>query len=78
MLQKINPLYQSVLLQLQPEIGNNESDTNHNNKAWDTKFEDPERQAYHDRKMKSKDIRPAKQLAAMGILSGTVVHEIVH
>ena len=46
-------------------------------KIWDTKFEDPQRQAYHDRKMQSKDSRPAKQLAVMGMQSGTVVHELL-
>lgn len=38
---------------------------------WETTFEDPIRQKYHEDKMKSKEERPRLQLQAWGTLSST-------
>ena len=42
--------------------------------SWDVLFADPERAAWHDRKMVSKVTRPQAQLEAMGIFAGDVTH----
>jgi hypothetical protein len=42
--------------------------------AWETQFDDPKRREYHEKKMRSKDERPAAQMKELGISSGTVVH----
>lgn len=41
--------------------------------SWEETFQDPERQKWHDEKMKSKVQRPAQQLQLMK-LEGTVLH----
>ena len=41
---------------------------------WDTLFSDPARAEWQARKMKSKDSRPAAQMAALGIEPGLVGH----
>ena len=41
--------------------------------AWEQSFEDDERRAWHQRKMESKESRPARHLSILG-LSGTVLH----
>ena len=41
---------------------------------WNTHFDDPERQLYHNNKMKSKNERPAKQMKAMNLKEGSVYH----
>ena len=47
-----------------------------NNSAWETAFEDPIRQQYHDNKMKSKIDRPQQQMETWGSTgtSGKVMH----
>jgi len=45
--------------------------------AWETAFQDPERQAWHDRKMQSKVARPETQLRVIGVDRGRVAH-IIH
>ena len=40
---------------------------------WEENFQDPERQKWHEKKMKSKVERPAQQLQQLN-LSGTVLH----
>lgn len=84
MLQKLNPSYTAVLLQITPpsQQGSQGSAPTAQNTVtqiaptWDTTFADPQRQAYHDRKMQSKNSRPAAQLKALGIEAGTVLHEV--
>jgi hypothetical protein len=88
MLQKINPRFTAVLLHVNPpsltaeESLNPPSSMGGNSNAreglasWDTKFADPQRQLYHERKMASKVARPAAQLKVMGIAPGTVLHEV--
>lgn len=45
--------------------------------SWDTSFEqDPERIAYHEKKMKSKDERPRQQMELLGLNSGKVLHVV--
>lgn len=90
MLQRLNPQYTAVLLRIPPPSttaahSNNNSqhesesgvkDAKMTVSAWDTKFEDPQRQQYHDKKMQSKNSRPAAQLQALSIDAGHVLHEI--
>eukprot|EP00636_Phaeomonas_parva_P001228 CAMPEP_0118869532 /NCGR_PEP_ID=MMETSP1163-20130328/12839_1 /TAXON_ID=124430 /ORGANISM="Phaeomonas parva, Strain CCMP2877" /LENGTH=311 /DNA_ID=CAMNT_0006804435 /DNA_START=55 /DNA_END=990 /DNA_ORIENTATION=+ len=42
--------------------------------SWETDFKDPERKAWHERKMKSKLARAAAQLSALGADKGYVHH----
>lgn len=42
--------------------------------TWNTQFDDPVRQMYHEKKMKSKDERPARHLEILGIPEQTVFH----
>jgi hypothetical protein len=63
LLQKVNPELKAVLVRF----------TSHA-VQWNTRFDDPERQKYHDRKMQSKNERPAKQMAILGIAPGQVFH----
>lgn len=45
---------------------------------WNTSFgEDAARQVYHDKKMISKDDRPAEQMRVSGIPDGIVNHIVV-
>jgi len=44
------------------------------NTDWNTTFSDPKRKEYHEKKMASKDSRPAAHLHALGINAGTVRH----
>jgi hypothetical protein len=91
MLQKINPKFTAVLLQVNPPASTSQGKLNPltsageksqsgNDKqalaSWDTKFADPQRQLYHERKMASKVARPAAQLKLMGLAPGTVLHEV--
>jgi hypothetical protein len=72
MLQRINRKYSAVLLLIPPVS----TDGGAPPAAWDTKFDDPKRQAYHQRKMESKVLRPAAQLKYYGLDPGTVLHEV--
>ncbi len=46
--------------------------------AWNTNFDgDQQRQAYHDKKMASKDERPGIQIGRLGIPPGKVHHILV-
>jgi hypothetical protein len=67
-------------------IDHNEKDNNHNSNdnnkehlQWNTTFDDTSRISYHQNKMKSKDIRPNKQLRLLGLkdMPGNVIHEIL-
>jgi hypothetical protein len=70
LLQRINPSFQAVLARV-------EHKTPILDQSWDTKFDDPLRADYHRKKMMSKDLRPAKQLLALGVEPGTVLHEVL-
>ena len=41
---------------------------------WDTRFADPKRAEWHEKKMSSKDLRPAAQMKVLGIPSGKTEH----
>ena len=41
---------------------------------WETNFKDPVRSKYHEKKMRSKDERPANQMLKLGIPNGKVLH----
>jgi len=43
-------------------------------KKWKTEWSDPERKAWHEKKMASKISRPATQLAALNLTPGEVIH----
>lgn len=68
MLQRINPKYTAVLLDMRGASSNA-------GQSWDTNFSDPQRRAYHIKKMESKVTRPAAQLRHLGVEAGTVLHE---
>ena len=61
LLQLINPKLQCILVKTR-EI------------EWNVDFDDPERLAYHEKKMKSKDERPQTQLTLLNIPHGNVSH----
>lgn len=89
LLQKMNPGYKAVLMRFfsttqecSSDSGNGSSSgsgasSSSRNSRWNTSFNnDPLRQEYHNRKMQSKDERPAAQLKALGIESGCVQHVV--
>jgi len=61
LLQHINPRLQAVLAKI-PGL------------EWQTKFDSDERRIWHEHKMKSKDIRPQRQMELSGIPIGSVWH----
>mmetsp|Transcript_22387 Transcript_22387/g.37443 ORF Transcript_22387/g.37443 Transcript_22387/m.37443 type:complete len:362 (-) Transcript_22387:112-1197(-) len=85
LLQRINPKYQAVLVKLVTSTAEGKDSSNRTGAerkeesiSWDTKFsDDPERQEYHRKKMLSKDLRPLRQMEALGISPGLVRHELI-
>jgi hypothetical protein len=63
LLQLLKPSFKAYLVDL---IGENVS--------WNTEFVDEKRRKWHDKKMRSKDERPAAQMAYSGIKPGHVMH----
>ena len=61
LLQHINPQLKALLVRL-PGI------------EWNTTFEDTQRAQWHERKMSSKNERPARQLDILGVKGGVVHH----
>ena len=62
LLQYINPKWKAYLVDTSGLV------------QWNTHFSDPKRAEWHEKKMKSKDTRPAAQLKVLGIPSGKAIH----
>lgn len=61
MIQHIKPYLRAVLVRMKGV-------------EWETNFTDPVRLKYHEKKMRSKDERPADQMLRLGIPYGNVLH----
>ena len=62
LLQYINPQWKAFLVDTSGFV------------EWDTNFTDPKRAEWHEKKMNSKDSRPAVQMRMLGIPSGKSIH----
>lgn len=74
LLQLVNPRLQVYLVRFVREENN--SNQSKESSVWATTVfqSDHARVEYHNRKMRSKDERPAEQMKALGIVAGSVVH----
>jgi hypothetical protein len=75
MAQMLNCTWTAKLIDM-PAANNDHNGTDTSSVKWNTTFEDETRQTYHEKKMASKNSRPAAQMLALGssVNPGQVIH----